>query len=259
MIGDYYRYPVGRSYSDLQKVSLHRPDKAGTTWKGIAHAKLVAAFLDYVAQKDYEIRGLRYYLSRNDTDIAFSCNIIEPEKRTVPFFIEGKRFTMHPAFGFIASNSRRHRLTFYSGWSDPAGRAAFVGAKKVGPRYTTHAEGKEELQAALERWDDMMSDSLEIMNSLRTMRLSNRKIDFILIEAANERLSPWGRMARVLQKIQSYEGIITGWDLVMEFSKTVIMNPPIKQMNQLLGFAELILSEKCRIKFTRRPKIDDIG
>jgi hypothetical protein len=258
MIGNNHRYVMGTSLTELRPIKIYRPKDAGLLWKGIHHYKLVETIMDTLTEKDQELKQMRWNLSRCDTDFAFCCYIIHPEQPVDSVKLERQQVDLWPSFGFITSNARRHRLTYYAGWANPEGIAAFCGRRWYGKRHTRNSEQRENMVEALGTWEESLEAIWKRMTRMKKVVLSDKRCDRLLIQIANERTIPVGRVKRTIRQIQNLR-VITAWDLLIELSRWVPMNPPIRQMNQLFAITELVEQEMDRKNIKRRKELDNTG
>ncbi len=75
-------------------------------------------------------------------------------------------------------------------------------------------------------------------------RMKNQSVcyyefDTVLMEAGRQKLMPWSRIGRV-DAILNRTNQKTMWDLTLAFGQVTRMNPPLQQLEQLSGFAELL-------------------
>lgn len=234
MLGNYHRWNMGTKFSELVGVKVYRPEGVGSRWKGIPHSSMVAALLRCLEDMKCKISGMRFHLSNNDANIAFSCNIIGGSRRK-------DRTGLSPAFGFTASNSRRGRLTFYCGLSRPEPYRAFVGARWQGSSYTRKFSAVDEMRWAFSRWEDefdRVNKRLEVYYQRLFNHRSNDALDRVLIKTAERGLLPWSRLHLIVNAMRVKRQ--TKAKMIFAFSKVVQIKSPTKQMELMYEFLDVL-------------------
>lgn len=246
MLGMYHRYQMGTKLAELLDVKITRPVNAKSRWKGIPHAWMVAGVLKVLEDMNCGTKGFRFHLSHNDADIAFSCNVIHKELKNSYTGMENKRgITLYPAFGFVASNAGRRRLTFYCGLSSPEPHCAFVGARWHGSSYTKAFSVGDEMRFAYDKWEE---EYQKVYRRLSTQKKSDncfdsdKELDCFLIKAVELGLIPRTRVARVVDSMRVKRK--TRARVLFAFSEIVQMKSPKQQMDLMFEFLSVIDKSK---------------
>lgn len=239
MLPDNKKHRAETNIYHLERIALVRPPRAGKRWKGVRHYKMVMALLDYLSEQEIEWRNPRYHLTNEDMDMVFSVNVVLPEAGLIEVqdADDGEGDAMYPSFGFIASNSRRHQLTFYAGASTIEGTDRFCTERWLGGKYTTMFNPVEQMHNAADEFIRRYDRAEQQMRKMKHMILTEGKLTKIMKEAAFRGYMPWTRTGKIIKAMQQMR--TTVWRTGLEFARVAESNPPIKQMDQLYGFTTI--------------------
>lgn len=239
MLGINQRWELQTDVKLLAKIRVAKPERIGSQWKGVAHHRMVTALITSLEDRGLELANPRFFLSRSNADIAFSCNVFMPEVGSMQLEDQGKCYTLIQSFGFAASNARRRGLAFYAGYSCQQADLKFIGTKWLGGKYTLNFNPEEEMENAVETFHQRIGMVKEMLANAALTKVGENRVRMLLMEAGARNLMPWSRIGRVADAMMQETGLLN--HLFMEFGKITSMNPPPEQLDQLYGFTELVL------------------
>jgi hypothetical protein len=210
---------------------------------------MVDALFQAAEKRGWGIVDHVYYLTNSDATLQFSCGLDAPTMGRVEGF-KGDKHYWNPAFGFMASNTGRKRLCFYSGLLQEVSRKGFVTSKWIGERYYTGFNAYEVMDQALTKLEQV--DYPATLNGasndgwMRSMMLSEQEAEELLLYMSRFHHFTWGRIGKVLKAL-GYIGkdrrgrdTLIPFRLLREFAKITELSSPSVRMEQQYEFIKVI-------------------
>lgn len=218
--------------TDLRKIPCARPPDAGGYWQGIPHAALVDTLLVEFAVRGWQVGNMRFALANDNADLAATFALDLPGL-AAPVGLQY-------AIGALTSNARNRRLRLYAGAVVSLSGTGLVTGELVMCR--KHVRGvllQKEIAVALDDYPVAARRTGPIVEGLQRTAISSVDYEHLLIAAGRAGIMPWSRLSAVdKQYHRNAQG--TSWALLGAFTHVVRRNPPIKQLDQINKFRQLL-------------------
>jgi len=222
----------------VRAIPLAIPEHAGSRWKGIQHGELVDPILFEVNKRGWDVPDMKFAVGGDGSQLAAAFDIKMP-KLDSP---EGTSF----ALGLITDNSRHRALRLYAGATIAVcNNGLATGEIILQRRHTTGFNLRENLTHAMDDYLAASRNTANVIEGLRNRKLRNDQYEHLLIEAGRQDMMPWSRLADVDKEYTTPRfgdafGSENSWSLLNAFTWVAKRNPPMKQMDQINRFRDLL-------------------
>lgn len=225
--------------SQLSEIPIYKPQKAGQFWQGIQHGELVNTLKTQIEKKQLKILEEKYSVSNCGSELVGAYGL------SSPFFDLGEEQEL--ALGFITSNAMKNRLKIFVGSKIFVCSNGMVSGEVVmKKKHTIRLKLVEEISLAIDTYVEKIKEIPIITNKLKSIELSQPNSDLILMEAGRKNILPWSRIGQVESEYRNptYNDFNekTGWGLLNAFTHIVKKSPPLKQIEQINDFRELLVN-----------------
>jgi len=227
------------NYDTIKKITLEKPNNAGGYWQGITHKHLIDSLTKIMEEKRWVISNSTFYLSNDEADMAGTFDISIPSIQ-IP---EGLTLSL----GFLTSNAMRHSLKIVIGTVVLIClNGMVVGEILMKKKHTIQFDLITELIIALNEYERRAKLIPNIIKEMKeyTFNTIENEAEHILMEAGRLNIMPWSRIGQVDKeyRVPSYpefEGR-NCWSLYNAFTLIVKQSPPLKQMEMMNQFRNLL-------------------
>ena len=243
--------------SDLKKVKIKRPPKAGARWQGVPFHTLVTEFVDTCERRGYTPGGLTINVNKKKDSIAFSFYLkSEMFKRGFP--------ESHPSpfIGVVASNKRAKAMKVYVGgvkffankWN------SFVFEELAGRRFESCLVIESEVQRLVGKW--LNSTKSHLMLSYEHMKNSNLTQDQVrdIVERAAADKGVSANHAMKLSMMFKNSSDKSTFTFCRMFNDFIKKTAPASQMERMLQLFYLLPRwENTTLKESNFPPTPPFG
>ena len=209
----------------------------GAYWEPLPHDVLLSCLLEGADVRKVLLVPAGLALSPNGAVLAAGFVWKNtPQRLEVP---EGEH-----CLGLLSSNNGSRALRGYLGLITPGGTGVPL-AEVVRHRHTRNLDLNQQLAQLL---DALRSGKVvrAALHHLQHKELSPAQAALLLSSAAKQKLMPWPRIGKVHATLQQCCGpslppTVTGWELLVRFAEVARANPPLKQLEQIHAFTQLLL------------------
>lgn len=224
--------------AQLKRIKTPRPNKAGAYWKPLPHTEFIDTIRSEAKKRNWELSNLNFYLSNDKQDMIGTCNLIVPSIKAPA----GQVLSM----GFINSNAQRFAAKIAVGSTVLVCSNGIVTGEIVLQRkHTIGFNVQIELAVAFDEYKERAEELPTITQWLKQHQLTETQANAFLIEAGRRGLMPWSRIGQVDHEFYhpTYPEIGTGtaWALLNAFTLIAKQNPPLKQLDQIHEFLDLLI------------------
>lgn len=223
---------------DLKKCQVVRPKNAGTYWKGLPHYELVSGIQDEISDHGWDIEGVRLSVGNDGADLLGAFDVSFPDRPCV----DGQTYSL----GFTSSNARKRKLRFFAGSRvEICSNGMVSGEVLLEHRHVRNLDLYTSLSDVADQFYERSGQLKSDVKRLRSMGLSARHSDQLLMATGRAEIMPWSRLGMVVKEYDnptfSEFRERNAWSLMNAFTYIVKQNSPVKQINQILSFRNLLL------------------
>lgn len=227
--------------NQLSRVKLQRPDKARSHWQGIRHIELVEAVQDECLSRGWKVTGSAFSLSADQGDLAGAFKLEVPDIRMPA----GQGLEI----GFLTSNMMRRKLKLVVGSRVFVCNNGMVSGDVVlCKKHTNRFDLHDSLTAAMDTYHEKALEIPKRVAALQQYELTVPEVDHILVETGRQGVMPWSLIGQVDKEYRqptfAENGQRTSWGLLNAFTHIVKKQPPLRQMDQINSFREMLPTGK---------------
>lgn len=234
-----------KTFKDLKKIELVPPPNAGAYWRGIPHLDYAQTFINEVKKSSLKWvmwdEGIQIITSMDAADIAMSVLFEWPKAIALPSDL--KRLGLRPFIGAMASNAQRFAMSFYAGIHSELAGAGMV-LSEIDTPHRRHTEGADLSLIFTEVLDNFTLQLPAYANKLKELHeveIQHRHADFLTVQIGRRKILPWSRAGKFDSEFQEYnKDDWTGLTASLAFGKAVAIEPPFRQLDEMLAFHNLL-------------------
>lgn len=220
----------------LREIPVNRPATAGADWRGVQHGRLVDEVLRQLTARGHEVWFHRFWAYRLGADLDAS------------FVIESLGGLPHKVLSLSVSNAKRKQLRFYVGGYDQHWGGRYVtNAFYARNRYTYKFKLEEEIEEALDRWEQDLPRQDRRLARMRGEPVNpEQAVEFLLRALEQRELIKPTRVIRAVAEFRD-SPVRSLYGLGRAFSDSIEDGTPVGQLDALYGFHQLITGPNEKI------------
>jgi hypothetical protein len=225
-----------RSLKDLKKIELVPPDNAGAYWGGVQHATFAITLSEAITRAGWGTKDAVFITSVDEKDLIVSIALDVPKE-------EAKFTSWTPCLGVKTSNAKRFSMAFYLGVQKPLAKEVIVFGQVESPqkRHTVGIDLGAVFDAVLVNYKAKLKEAKKEFLLVKDMTIDRATVDQIVLATGRNKILPWSRVGQFDTSIPFYDNdqaeIV---EVLKKFSLTVRIEPPFRQLDEMLEFKELV-------------------
>lgn len=225
-----------RTIQELKKIELVPPDNAGAYWGGVQHAEFVKTLEGAVKRAGWGINDWVLITSVDEKDLIVSFALDIPKE-------DAKFTTWTPCIGVKTSNAKRFSMAFYIGVQKPNSKEVIVFGEVESPkkRHTAGTDLGAVFDGVLVDYKEKLKAAKKEFLLVKDMTIDRATVDQIVLATGRNKILPWSRVGQFDTSIPFYDNdqaeVV---EVLKKFSLTVRIEPPFRQLDEMLAFKELV-------------------
>jgi hypothetical protein len=220
------------TFKELEDVHTPKPPWSGLWWKPVHHHELATILLQWLECKGWKFTEPVFCVSKDKMEMAMS---LEVEIEDIPCPVGCKSLCL----GVTNANNGHKKIRLWCGAVTNSGTSIVTGQVPFTRRHVRKLDLDEAVEDGLLTWEQDAKEANGIIRGLKYKKLSQTQAKILLVEAGRIIIMPWSRVGRI-DKIFYFEDCWTSLNLLQSFAKIVRMNPPIKHIEQVNAFREML-------------------
>jgi hypothetical protein len=221
----------------LKRVPLIRPKWARNFWQGIKHLDLVTAIRSECEQRGWATKEAVFSLSKDRADMAGTFRIEIPSVE-MP---DDQRLEL----GLLTSNAMRRTLKLVVGTRVFVCMNGMVtGDVVLCKKHTTGFDLPEALHVAMDEYLEKVGRIPMMVKKMKDHTLIEAEVYEVLVETGRQGVMPWSLIGQVdwAYRNPAFTDFKprTSWSLLNAFTQVVKKEPPLRQMDQINEFRQLL-------------------
>ena len=221
--------------------NFERPERAGSLWQGVPHQTLANRVVESLEKRGAEVIKEKWSVDKSGYQLVGGVLLNLPHVDK----IEGQNY----ALGLQHSNDTKRAIKLSCGSEVMAcNNGVLTGSFILTRRHTTGVNLEEEVEKGADRFFEEAMNVKQVIDDIKAVKITTRRKDHILMNAGRDGLLPWSHLGYVDKEYINpttacfKEWKNSGWGLYNAFNEVIKRSSPMRQLESLNGFRELVLN-----------------